>query len=109
MIDGGICKAGATAMLQQLTSYLRRKHRERATINALSELDERGLQDLGLAPGDVPRVARLAAELDRRDISIYEVVQRLDEAAAIRPAYGAHSQAWWHSLTATPIHQTETA
>jgi uncharacterized protein YjiS (DUF1127 family) len=98
-------------MLHELMSYLHRRRRERATITALSTLDERGLNDLGLTPGDVPRVARLAAELDQSDITIYEVVQRLDEESAIRsrPRYGAHSQAWWHALKPTPIHHPEIA
>jgi uncharacterized protein YjiS (DUF1127 family) len=99
------------SMLQQFTNYLRRKQRERSTINALSTLDERGLQDLGLAPGDVPRVARLAADLDRRDISIYEVVSQLDQEAAARVGspYGAHSNAWWHALRPTTVHHPDFA
>ena len=55
-------RAGNAGLFASVQKYMQRRKIFNQTFNELSQLSERELWDLGLARGDIARVARSAAE-----------------------------------------------
>lgn len=58
-------------LLNRIQTYLELKRREAETAHELTQLSDRALADLGIARGDIRRVARAAARAGMLDIAAY--------------------------------------
>ncbi len=65
-------------LLFRLKQALAVGRRERATVRELLRLDGRELADIGLRRGDVPEVARRAAQTRRFDVYAYDRASTAD-------------------------------